>query len=59
MDVRFLPNPYFVEELKRLKGDHPKVAEYVSSGRDKGIFEHIQGLIRFFSRCTKGRERLM
>jgi UPF0042 nucleotide-binding protein len=28
-DVRFLPNPYFVEELKRLRGDNPKVAEYV------------------------------
>lgn len=29
LDVRFLPNPYFVEELKRLRGDHPMVEAYV------------------------------
>jgi UPF0042 nucleotide-binding protein len=29
MDVRFLPNPYFVEELKPLSGLDPKVREYV------------------------------
>lgn len=28
-DVRFLPNPYFVPELKGLNGTHPKVASYV------------------------------
>ena len=48
MDVRFLPNPYFVEELKRLKGDHPKVAEYVLQWEEtKEFLRHIQGLIRF------------
>jgi len=48
MDVRFLPNPYFVEELKRLKGDHPKVAEYVLQWEEtKEFLMHIQGLIRF------------
>jgi UPF0042 nucleotide-binding protein len=48
MDVRFLPNPYFVEELKRLKGDHPKVAEYVLQWDEtKEFLRHIQGLIRF------------
>ena len=48
MDVRFLPNPYFVEELKRLKGDHPKVAEYVLQWDETNEFlGHIQGLIRF------------
>lgn len=29
MDVRFLPNPYFVENLKPLTGLDPKVREYV------------------------------
>ena len=29
MDVRFLPNPYFIEELKRLTGEDPRVSEYV------------------------------
>jgi UPF0042 nucleotide-binding protein len=48
MDVRFLPNPYFVEELKRLKGDHPKVAEYVLQWDETREFlRHIQDLIRF------------
>ena len=29
LDVRFLDNPYFVEELKRLPGTDPAVAKYV------------------------------
>jgi UPF0042 nucleotide-binding protein len=29
-DVRFLPNPHFVPEFRKLTGRHPKVAKYVS-----------------------------
>jgi UPF0042 nucleotide-binding protein len=29
VDVRFLPNPYFVEELKRLTGEDERVTKYV------------------------------
>ncbi len=29
MDVRFLPNPYYVKELKTKSGNDPEVAEYV------------------------------
>jgi UPF0042 nucleotide-binding protein len=48
MDVRFLPNPYFVEELKRLKGNHPKVAEYVLQWEEtKEFLRHAQEFIRF------------
>ena len=48
MDVRFLPNPYFVEELKRLGGDHPKVSEYVLQWEEtKEFLRHLQALIRF------------
>ena len=48
MDVRFLPNPYFVEELKRLRGDHPKVAEYVLQWEEtKEFLRHVQEFIRF------------
>jgi UPF0042 nucleotide-binding protein len=48
MDVRFLPNPYFIEELKRLRGDHPKVAEYVLQWEEtKEFLRHIEALIRF------------
>lgn len=28
-DVRFLPNPHFIPEFRRLTGKHPKVAKYV------------------------------
>ncbi len=28
-DVRFLPNPHFVPEFRKLSGKHPKVAKYV------------------------------
>ncbi len=48
MDVRFLPNPYFVEELKRLKGDHPKVSQYVLQYEEtKEFLRRLQDLIRF------------
>jgi UPF0042 nucleotide-binding protein len=48
MDVRFLPNPYFVEELKRLKGDHPKVSEYVLQWEEtKEFLRRLQDLIQF------------
>ncbi len=48
MDVRFLPNPYFVEELKRLRGDHPKVSEYVLQwGEAREFLRHLQDLIQF------------
>ena len=48
MDVRFLPNPYFIEELKRLKGDHPRVAEYVLQWEEtKEFLRHLEALIRF------------
>jgi UPF0042 nucleotide-binding protein len=30
-DVRFLPNPHFVPEFRKLTGKHPKVAAYVRS----------------------------
>ena len=48
IDVRFLPNPYFVEELKPLRGDHPKVAEYVLQWEETREFlRHVQEFIRF------------
>ena len=29
LDVRFLPNPHFIPEFRKLTGKHPKVAQYV------------------------------
>ncbi len=47
-DVRFLPNPYFVEELKRLKGEDPSVAAYVLQWEEtKEFLRRIQDFIRF------------
>jgi UPF0042 nucleotide-binding protein len=48
MDVRFLPNPYFVEELKRLRGDNPQVAAYVLHWEEtKEFLRRVQEFIRF------------
>jgi UPF0042 nucleotide-binding protein len=48
MDVRFLPNPYFVEELRQFKGDHPKISEYVLQWEEtKEFLRHLEDLIRF------------
>jgi len=48
LDVRFLPNPYFVEELKRLKGDDPRIANYVLQWEEaKEFLRRIQEFIRF------------
>jgi RNase adapter protein RapZ len=48
LDVRFLPNPYFVEELKRLNGENPKVAEYVLQWEEtKEFLQRVKEFIRF------------
>ncbi len=38
LDVRFLPNPYFVPELKHLPGTDARVAEYVLTQPDAQAF---------------------
>ncbi len=73
LDVRFLPNPYFVEELKRLKGEDSKVIKYVLQWEETKEFlrralEFIQFLLPLYVRegkshltiavgCTGGRHR--
>ncbi len=48
LDVRFLPNPYFVEELKRLKGEDPKVTKYVLQWDEtKEFLQRVGEFIRF------------
>lgn len=37
-DVRFLPNPYFVAELKPLDGKDPKIARYVLNPEKSRLF---------------------
>jgi UPF0042 nucleotide-binding protein len=38
LDVRFLPNPYFVEELKYYDGHHPLVRNYVLESEESKVF---------------------
>lgn len=48
IDVRFLPNPYFVEELKNKTGLDPAVADWVNSNPDSKIFlGHYLDLLNF------------
>ncbi len=47
-DVRFLPNPYYVDELKPLTGDDKAVSDYVMSSEvAKTFLEKLTGLIDF------------
>lgn len=48
LDVRFLPNPYFVEELTSLNGDDPRVREYVlSQSETQAFMEHLYNFLNF------------
>jgi len=72
-DVRFLPNPYFVSELKNLEGTDRRVADYVLRSAETRVYvQKLQDFISFqiplFERegktyltiaigCTGGRHR--
>jgi len=48
VDVRFLPNPYFIEELKRLTGEDLQVSEYVLKWDETREFlRRLQELVEF------------
>lgn len=48
IDVRFLPNPYFVEGLRDLDGTSAPVAEYVKKWDDTQVFlDRYLGLLEF------------
>ena len=47
-DVRFLPNPYYIEELKELNGKDDEIQNYVMSFGDSKIFlDKIVDLLEF------------
>lgn len=47
-DVRFLPNPYFIAELKPLKGTDAAVADFVLKREEtKEFFVRVTGLLDF------------
>lgn len=47
-DVRFLPNPYFIQELKHLKGTDPVVYDFVTKNNEtKEFLGHITRFMDF------------
>ncbi len=47
-DLRFLPNPYFVPELKALTGEDPRVARYVLERPETQEFlDRVVDLVQF------------
>ena len=48
LDVRFLPNPYFVEELTPLTGNDPRVRDYVlGQGETQAFLTHLFSFLDF------------
>jgi UPF0042 nucleotide-binding protein len=47
-DVRFLPNPHYVTELRPLTGLDPRVVEYVGrEGKLQELYVHLEPLLEF------------
>lgn len=47
-DLRFLPNPHFVPELRPYTGEDPRVREYIMARPDSAEFlERLQGFIEY------------
>ena len=47
-DVRFLPNPFYVDELKKMTGNDAPVRDYVMSAPEAGIFiDKLKDLLAF------------
>lgn len=55
MDVRFLPNPHWVDELRRHSGQHPAVREYVLG--QPGAEEFLETYHRLLNLVIEGYRR--
>lgn len=61
-DVRFLPNPYYVEELRRRTGEELPVQEYVKQGGTAEIFlDKLFDLLEFLipNYISEGKNQLV
>ncbi len=61
-DVRFLPNPYYIEELKHQTGNDKGVQDYVMSFPETGIFlDKLADMIQFLipNYIKEGKYRLV
>ena len=48
LDVRFLPNPYYIEELKEKTGNDPEVQDYVMNNERAELFvKKLEDLVQF------------
>jgi UPF0042 nucleotide-binding protein len=55
MDVRFLPNPHWIDELRPYTGQHPAVRDYVLG--QKGAAEFLETYHRLLSLIVDGYHR--
>ncbi|MGE9881728.1 RNase adapter RapZ [Blautia obeum] len=47
-DVRFLPNPYYIEELRPKSGNHKEVRDYVMQNEKANVFlEKLSDMVEF------------
>ena len=61
-DVRFLPNPYYVEELRQHTGEEMPVQEYVKKGQTAEIFlEKVYDMLDFLipNYAAEGKNQLV
>lgn len=61
-DVRFLPNPYYLEELRQKNGNDRAVQDYVMQWPESGRFlDKLEDLLRFLIPCyvKEGKNRLV
>lgn len=61
-DVRFLPNPYYIDELKPLTGNDKPIQEYVMQHKDATLFlDKLEDMLAFLMPryITEGKNQLV
>ena len=61
-DVRFLPNPYYIQELRPKTGHDPEIRQFVMQSPEAGIFlDKLEDLVRFLipNYIKEGKNRLV
>jgi len=61
-DVRFLPNPFYLDELKQKTGNDKEVQEYVCGFEEAGVFlEKLEDMMNFLipNYIKEGKNRLV
>ena len=61
-DVRFLPNPYYIDELKSKTGNDREVQDYVLSFKEAGVFlDKLEDMLNFLipNYVVEGKNQLV